>query len=62
MKIQEDRDGRTQGKRGEQRLSQRAAASVPARIACIYEGEDDRLCLFETHDGHLIAVDASRLV
>ncbi|WP_165252512.1 hypothetical protein [Adlercreutzia sp. ZJ304] len=36
-------------------------AHVPSRFSCIYEG-DGRLCLFETHDGHLVSVDASRLV
>ncbi|WP_251212116.1 hypothetical protein [Adlercreutzia murintestinalis] len=39
-----------------------ACAAPPARIRCLYEGADQRLCLFETADGHLISVNAARLV
>ena len=37
-------------------------ASVPSTFSLLYESRDNRLCLFETRDGHLTAVDASRLV
>ena len=38
-------------------------ASVPlARITLLYESRDGRFCLFEDADGHLAAVDASKLV
>ncbi len=37
--------------------------SVPlARITLLYESRDGRFCLFEDADGHLAAVDASKLV
>ena len=39
------------------------AAAVPlARITLLYESRDGRFCLFEDADGHLAAVDASKLV
>ena len=38
-------------------------ATVPlARITLLYESRDGRFCLFEDADGHLAAVDASKLV
>ena len=37
--------------------------TVPlARITLLYESRDGRFCLFEDADGHLAAVDASKLV
>ena len=33
----------------------------PARITLLYESRDGRFCLFEDADGHLAAVDASKL-
>lgn len=31
-------------------------------IDCLYESKDEKLVLFETKEGHLVAVDASKLV
>lgn len=43
-----------------------AAGSSPAApiagIKLLYESRDGRFCLFEDAEGHLAAVDASRLV
>ena len=33
-----------------------------ARITLLYESRDGRFCLFEDAEGHLAAVDASKLV
>ena len=38
------------------------APMPPARITLLYESRDGRFCLFEDADGHLAAVDASKLV
>lgn len=34
---------------------------VPARLRKLYESHDGKLCLFECGEGHLAAVDASKL-
>lgn len=31
-------------------------------IDCLYESKDEKLAVFETKEGHLVAVDASKLV
>ena len=42
--------------------SQRVCANVhPGNFSLIYESSDGRLCVFETRDGHVTAVDAARL-
>lgn len=33
----------------------------PSRFDLLYESDDGKLCLFETHDGHLSAVPSSLL-
>ncbi len=37
------------------------SASLPASLTLLYESCDGKLCLFQTADGHLSAVDSSRL-
>lgn len=39
-----------------------ACDRVLARFSCLYASRDERLLLFEDGDGHLVAVDSSRLV
>lgn len=39
----------------------RASRSTPARLMRLYESRDGKLCLFESADGHLAAVDSSKL-
>ena len=42
--------------------SQRVCVNVhPGNFSLIYESSDGRLCVFETRDGHVTAVDAARL-
>ena len=38
-----------------------ASRSAPARLMRLYESRDGKLCLFESADGHLAAVDSSKL-
>ena len=38
------------------------AGIVQASFERLYESCDEKLVLFETRDGHLVAVDSSRLV
>lgn len=39
----------------------RAPRPAPSTFQVLYESRDKRLCLFESRDGHLSAVDASKL-
>ena len=52
--------------RGQQANGGAAVGSAPsaemARFSLLYESRDGRLCLFQDADGHLVAVDASKLV
>lgn len=34
----------------------------PSTFGLLYESKDDRLVLFETREGHLVAIDSSKLV
>lgn len=43
------------------RDAERVACDAPARLRKLYESHDGKLCLFECGEGHLAAVDASRL-
>ena len=40
---------------------ERGASGAPGAFSLLYESEDGRLRLFQTSDGHLCAVDSSRL-
>ena len=41
--------------------SSRKELKLPGAFRMLYESRDRRLCLFETREGHLAAVDASKL-
>lgn len=41
--------------------SSRKELKLPGAFQMLYESRDRRLCLFETREGHLAAVDASKL-
>lgn len=53
-------------KRGSNRESNRdvltSSPFSPSLFECLYESVDKKLVLFETGDGHLVAVDASKLI
>lgn len=36
-------------------------ADVPGAFSLLYESQDSRLCLFQTADGHLCAIDSAKL-
>ena len=38
------------------------AKSALSEIECLYASKDEKLVLFETKEGHLVAVGASKLV
>ncbi len=38
-----------------------SSAQPPACFRMIYESRDGKFCLFETDDGHLLAVDSAKL-
>lgn len=42
--------------------SPRACGRMLARFSFLYASRDERLLLFEDGDGHLVAVDSSRLI
>ena len=35
---------------------------LPGTFEMLYQSDDGRLCLFQTDDGHISAVDSSRMV
>ncbi len=37
-------------------------ATDPSTFGLLYESKDDKLVLFETREGHLVAIDSSKLV
>ena len=39
-----------------------ASPSLPGTFEMLYQSNDGRLCLFQTDDGHISAVDSSRMV
>ena len=43
-------------------LGQSAGRNDVASLSLLYESDDDRFALFEIFDGHLAAVDTSKLV
>lgn len=61
MSIHDDRDTTADSARGGGEAAPAVAPTGPARFTCIYEGADQRLCMFEMHDGHLVAVRTARL-
>lgn len=44
-----------------ERAAAAGAAGAPADFSLLYESADGKLCVFETRDGHVSAVDAARL-
>lgn len=42
-------------------MSAASKAASPGTFSLLYESGDGRLCLFQLEDGHLSAVDSSRL-
>ena len=52
--------GESEGRRDSSGVTQ-AHTTAPARFGMLYESRDGKLCLFESSEGHLAAVKASRL-
>ena len=39
-----------------------AEAPLPSTFEMLYQSDDGRFCLFQTEDGHISAVDSSRMI